>query len=95
MWPSYVQKLYLHYDDELLQRQERLRAEAAEAAALRRSERGEMMDSDEEEEGGLMLFGEWQGWSFWEGGRGAFNPAAESAQTAAAAPDPNQACGRA
>lgn len=46
MWPSYVQKLYLHYADELLQRQERLRAEAAESAGRRAAARGESVEED-------------------------------------------------
>jgi hypothetical protein len=55
MWPSYVEKLYLHYADELLQRQQRLRAEAARARDAARAARGG--DDDDEEDFTMTLFG--------------------------------------
>jgi hypothetical protein len=58
MWPSYVEKLHLHYADELLQRQAALRAQAIDAASQRAAARAG--DGDDEEEGlSLTRLGGW------------------------------------
>jgi hypothetical protein len=73
MWPNYVEKLHLHYADELLERQARLRAEAALLRRAGGGGEGGLEDSEDEEAAAAHAPGGWgaaalRGWAW---GRGA------------------------